>query len=100
MKCLCTLLFISFLFYNSAAQELPTDIKFTTYTRANGLPEDRINNVKEDSRGFLWIGSSEGLFRFDGKNYKSWYANSADSNTFNRNSVTLVGEYKKGVMLF
>jgi signal transduction histidine kinase/ligand-binding sensor domain-containing protein len=90
------LLFIAGKLY---AQELPTDIKFTTYTRANGLPEDHINNVKQDSRGFLWIGSSEGLFRFDGKNFKAWYANSADSTTFNRNSIAVAGEYKKGFML-
>jgi ligand-binding sensor domain-containing protein len=84
--------------YNYA--QLPTDIKFTTYTRANGLPEENINNVQEDSRGFLWIGSQEGLFRFDGKNFKSWYANKADSTTFQKNSISVKGEYKKGFMLF
>jgi signal transduction histidine kinase/ligand-binding sensor domain-containing protein len=81
------------------SQELPTDIKFTTYTRANGLPEEHLSNVKQDSRGFLWIGSSEGLFRFDGKNFKDWYANSADSTAFNRNTIAVAGEYKKGFML-
>jgi ligand-binding sensor domain-containing protein len=94
---LSVLLFIAGKLYT---QELPIDIKFTTYTRTNGLPEERINNVKEDSRGFLWIGSSEGLFRFDGKNFKSWYANPADSTTFNSNSIAVAGEYKKGYMLF
>jgi signal transduction histidine kinase/ligand-binding sensor domain-containing protein len=81
------------------SQQLPADIKFTTYTRANGLPEEHLSNVKEDSRGFLWIGSREGLFRFDGKNFKAWYANSADSTTFDRNTISVAGEYKKGFML-
>jgi signal transduction histidine kinase/streptogramin lyase len=100
MKTLAISIFLLFLLFKSIAQELPNDIKFTTYTRENGLPEEYINNVQQDSRGFLWIGSNEGLFRFDGKNYKSWYANSNDSNTFNRNSITILGEYKKGFMLF
>ncbi len=100
MKLLLLLFPILFFEKNIIAQDLPTDIKFTTYTRANGLPEELINNVKQDSRGFMWIGSSEGLFRFDGKNYKSWYANKADSTTFDRNSIGVAGEYKKGYMLF
>jgi signal transduction histidine kinase/ligand-binding sensor domain-containing protein len=99
-KLVCLILNVYIFTFVTFSQELPTDIKFTTYTRTNGLPEERLNNVKEDSRGFLWIGSNEGLFRFDGKNYKSWYANSADSTTFNSNSVFVKGEYKKGYMLF
>ncbi len=100
MKLLFGILLYLLISINISAQELPTDIKFTTYTRANGLPEELINNVKQDSRGFMWIGSNEGLFRFDGKNYKTWYANPADSNTFSRNSIGVAGEYKKGFMLF
>jgi sugar lactone lactonase YvrE len=51
------LFFLLFFIKVCAAQQLPNDIKFTTYTRSNGLPEERLNNVKIDSRGFLWIGS-------------------------------------------
>jgi ligand-binding sensor domain-containing protein len=63
----------------AAHAQLPTDIKFTNYTRASGLPEESINNIIQDSRGFLWIGSREGLIRFDGLHFKTWYANPAES---------------------
>ncbi len=86
-------------FFSSTAQ-LPRDIKFTNYTRANGLPDETINNIKQDSRGYLWIGSREGLFRFDGKNYKAWYADPSDSNKFGNNSIIIAGEYKNGRMMF
>lgn len=80
--------------------QLPADIKFTNYTRANGLPEEYINSITQDSRGFLWIGSREGLIRFDGHNYKAWYANPADSSVFNSNNILVVKDALPGAVLF
>lgn len=35
-------------------------------SQTNGLPNNHITELYKDSRGFLWIGSSAGLFRYDG----------------------------------
>ncbi len=82
------------------SQELTNKIKFTNYNRANGLPEENVNSTTEDSRGYIWIGSNEGLFRFDGKNYRSWYANVNDSNSFKSNTITVIAEYLPNKILF
>jgi signal transduction histidine kinase/ligand-binding sensor domain-containing protein len=37
-----------------------------TYTTADGLPALNVYRVMADSRGFLWLCTSEGLARFDG----------------------------------
>jgi signal transduction histidine kinase len=79
--------------------QLPQNIQFTNYSRASGLPEEQVSSVVQDSRGFLWIGSQEGLFRYDGKNFKSWYANAKDSTQFKSNSVTVIAEYLPGKIL-
>src|SRR5205809_4233195 len=36
------------------------------YTVADGLPNNVINKIVRDSRGFLWFCTNEGLSRFDG----------------------------------
>jgi len=36
---------------------------FTRYTTHEGLPDDTINNILEDSAANLWIGSNKGVFR-------------------------------------
>ena len=36
------------------------------YTTAEGLPHDRVELIVQDTRGFLWFGTPEGLSRFDG----------------------------------
>jgi ligand-binding sensor domain-containing protein len=40
----------------------------------NGLPSNEVYSLIQDSVGFVWIGSSNGLARFDGRNFKQ-YAN-------------------------
>jgi ligand-binding sensor domain-containing protein/signal transduction histidine kinase len=37
-----------------------------TYTTADGLARDDINQILRDSRGFLWFSTDDGLSRFDG----------------------------------
>src|SRR3954466_285428 len=45
------------------------------WTRAaDGLPQDGLNAMFEDAKGFLWIGSDGGgLCRFDGTNFKRYH---------------------------
>jgi signal transduction histidine kinase/ligand-binding sensor domain-containing protein len=44
------------------AERLPVK----TYTVADGLLRDTVIKIKQDSRGFLWFCTSEGISRFDG----------------------------------
>jgi len=44
------------------------DIK--VYTAKDGLPMNSLKKVFQDSRGYIWIGTQEGLVRFDGVEFK------------------------------
>jgi len=41
-------------------------------TVSDGLPSDRVSCVYEDSYGYLWVGSSNGLGRYDGKKFTNY----------------------------
>ncbi|HZE73422.1 MAG TPA: two-component regulator propeller domain-containing protein [Pyrinomonadaceae bacterium] len=43
-----------------------------SYTTADGLARDHIVRIKQDSRGFLWFCTSEGLSRYDGYHFVSY----------------------------
>jgi ligand-binding sensor domain-containing protein/two-component sensor histidine kinase len=60
----CTTLIISFSFYTHA-QEMAVRI----YTAKDGLPSSNIYGAYQDKTGYLWIGSHEGISRFDGSNF-------------------------------
>ncbi|MDD6253649.1 MAG: two-component regulator propeller domain-containing protein [Bacteroidales bacterium] len=53
----------------------PADNKyyFTSYTTANsGIPYDMVNAIVQDDYGFIWVGTSSGISRFDGTRFKTW----------------------------
>ncbi|HEX9655503.1 MAG TPA: two-component regulator propeller domain-containing protein [Bacteroidota bacterium] len=50
------------------AQTLP----FRTYTMADGLPSNIVLALCQDSRGFLWIGTDEGVSVFDGATFTNY----------------------------
>ncbi len=51
-----------------SAEQLP----IKTYTTADGLPGDSVNQIVRDSRGFLWFCTDEGLSRFDGYQFTNY----------------------------
>jgi ligand-binding sensor domain-containing protein len=58
-------LLVLWAFQAARAERLPIKI----YTTADGLPNNNINKIVRDSRGFLWFCTAEGLSLFDGHNF-------------------------------
>ncbi len=42
------------------------------YTLADGLPHNYVTSVIQDSRGLIWLGTAEGLARFDGFRFRTY----------------------------
>lgn len=42
------------------------------YTTLDGLPHDRVKRIREDTLGFLWFCTTEGLARFDGREFVAY----------------------------
>lgn len=46
-------------------------VRIVNYSYTNGLTSSGVNSVYKDSKGFLWICSTNGLFRYDGYSFKN-----------------------------
>ena len=49
---------------------IASDVWFQPLSQADGIPGDRICQVLEDRRGFLWFSTFDGLVRFDGYEHR------------------------------
>ncbi len=65
-KILPGLFFIALVCAEVNAQQYP----ITHYTKDRGLPGNQVWAIYQDSKGYMWFGTSAGLIKYNGKEYK------------------------------
>ncbi len=66
--------------FATALLSQPFQLSFNNINQANGLIYDKYNYFfSQDSRGFIWVGSTKGLNRLDGTNIKQYTYSKEDS---------------------
>lgn len=68
------------------AQTFPS-LSFSHITTKEGLSTNYTTAVAEDKQGFIWIGTSNGLNRYDGYHFKHYYHSNTDSNSLIHNDI-------------
>src|ERR1700730_1837849 len=63
---------------------------------ADGISELNPNCILQDSRGFIWIGTADGLNRYDGSKFKIFRNDNKDPESIGNNYVPDLTEDKDG----
>jgi len=71
-------------------------LTFSTLTTADGLSDNSIYSVLQDRQGFLWLGSQDGLNRYDGAAVRVFRHDPANPASLSRNWVTALAEDRAG----
>ncbi|MGN6394960.1 MAG: two-component regulator propeller domain-containing protein [Mucilaginibacter sp.] len=71
-------------------------LKFEHFGTGNGLSQVNINCIIQDSRGFMWIGSRNGLNRYDGYKFITFRYDSKNEQTLSNNMITDLAEDREG----
>jgi ligand-binding sensor domain-containing protein/two-component sensor histidine kinase len=68
---------------------------FEKITVQNGLSHNKVNCILQDAKGFIWIGTDDGLNRYDGKNFVHFRHQPSDSSSLPGNIITDILEDKE-----
>ena len=70
-----SLLVISCAVYAFTPEKNPRQIRLSYITTNNGLPQNTVDCIFKDSRGFMWFGTWNGVCRYDGYSFKTYQRN-------------------------
>jgi diguanylate cyclase (GGDEF)-like protein len=68
----------------------PQKLRFRHLGVDDGLPSSMVTSVRQDRRGFLWLGTSRGVSRYDGHHFRTYDHRPGDRNTLPSDVVTQV----------
>ncbi|MCU0754473.1 MAG: ATP-binding protein [Xanthomonadales bacterium] len=71
------------------AQSVSVDaVRFRNLNLAQGLSQSTVRSIVEDADGFLWLGTQDGLNRFDGYEFVSFHRDRGDPGSIGDSHVT------------
>lgn len=95
--CLFAIFLVCFICANPAAFcQQPGGFTLKIYDETNGLSDNTIRALLQDSRGFIWIGTTDGLYRYDGYQFKVFKRVKNDTNAIAGNYINRLAEDKDG----
>lgn len=74
------------------------EIKFERISVQHGLSQSAVTCMIQDKQGFLWIGTQDGLNRYDGYKFTVFKKNPHDKNSISNNYITCLFEDRDGYL--
>ncbi len=69
-----------------------SQIKFDHLSLIDGLSQSSVRCIIQDHNGFMWFGTLDGLNKFDGYAFYSYFHNHKDTNSLNSNIINALFE--------
>ncbi len=89
-------IWILFLLLCFKEQSLGQTMQFKMYSIEDGLSDNIVRNITQDSYGHIWIGTEYGLNTFNGHEFQSFLHNPTDSNSISNNLIFGLDADSKG----
>lgn len=90
------ILFVLVQLFSLSAFTHNQQFRFERIGTKEGLSDPNVMCVTQDSRGFIWVGTRNGLNRYDGHQFRVFYNDPADSGSLSNNYIRNIIEDSKG----
>jgi ligand-binding sensor domain-containing protein/signal transduction histidine kinase len=87
---LCMLLVLAFCVVSTAAMAGKTNgnnVRFKSFNIGDGLSQTTVRAIAQDRTGLMWFGTQDGLNRFDGYDFRTFYRDSEPVGAISDNHV-------------
>ncbi|QOD62326.1 response regulator [Polaribacter haliotis] len=98
---LLSLSLILIVVFASFAQDFSTNnqlLKFKQFSLSEGLSQSSVLTILQDSKGFLWFGTRDGLNKYDGHNFKTYRYDYKDETSISSSFIRTLLEDNNGTI--
>ena len=89
-------LIFTFIKVNITYANISESINFNNITIEDGLSQSTVETMIQDSRGYIWIGTNDGLNRYNGYEFKQYKHDKYNTNSILNNYIVHIAEDKEG----
>lgn len=90
------ILFFLLLLPLSARAQFTNDLFFSNVSVKDGLSQGMVNSIYKDTKDFIWIGTGDGLNRYDGYEFRIFKHIPTDSSSISNNIINCIQEDSLG----
>ena len=95
-KILVMVCILSCMNISTSYANISENYSFKNITIEDGLSQSTVETIYQDSKGYIWIGTNDGLDRYNGYEFKHYKYNKYDKNSIAHNYIVDIIEDKKG----
>lgn len=77
-------------------ETIPQKYSVTYFSSQNGVEDGLVNDIIQDHKGLLWFATWNGLYQFDGYNFKNYKSNTEDQTGLTNDRLLNIVEDKFG----
>jgi ligand-binding sensor domain-containing protein/signal transduction histidine kinase/CheY-like chemotaxis protein/AraC-like DNA-binding protein len=74
------------------------DLKFEKIDTKDGLSQNNVSTIAQDETGFMWIGTKDGLNKYDGYNFYKYNKDFKSKNSIGSNDIKIISLDKTGLL--
>ncbi|WP_418426997.1 ligand-binding sensor domain-containing protein [Alistipes sp.] len=89
-RCIAAFLFLLYTLFlpgRADSANAPVYHNLRSYTVDDGLSSNHVYGIVQDSVGFIWFGTDNGLCRFDGREFRSYTHTDGDRSSISSNNI-------------
>ena len=95
-KVLAMVCILSCMNISTSYASMVENYNFKNITIEDGLSQSTVETIYQDSKGYIWIGTNDGLDRYNGYEFKYYKHDKDDKNSIPNNYIVDIIEDKKG----
>lgn len=81
-------IFVFFIFVKVQIKSQETTLYFSHFTNKNGLSQNSVHCIAQDSTGYVWLGTEDGLNRFDGYEFAHFHEDGTKAGNLSSDYIT------------